>query len=174
MPPLAAWACWPALLVWLASAPLSCRGEVVGAAILPHGDIALDPTRDPQLNETQRAQAEDLQAAAGEAGRFLAGLDADIFLLTSPHGIADLQKHAFFLNPTAAGCLDPPPTCQSAQDGNGSGGTSGDGSRGGSGGGSGSSSSAPASSPSGSQCTCANVSVAAAESLGLLKYLQDR
>lgn len=102
----------PMAFVALLILVLSClippaRTTVVAAALLPHGDIVLDASRDLSLNSTQRRQARELREAALQAGSFLQEATPELILLVTPHGIADLERHAFVLNPTAAGCLDP-------------------------------------------------------------------
>ena len=42
------------LVLGLASFVSPAHATVVAAALLPHGDIALDPSREPSLNATQR------------------------------------------------------------------------------------------------------------------------
>lgn len=80
---------------------------VVAATLLPHGDFALDPAREPSLNATQRRQARELRDAALKAGTLLSEAAPDLLFLVTPHGVADLERHAFVLNPAAAGCLEP-------------------------------------------------------------------
>lgn len=155
-----------ALCTLLLLTPLlqACRATVLAAAILPHGDIALDPDRDQGLNATQRSRARELQAAAHQAGHRLAAARPELVLLTSPHGIADMDRYAFFINPTAAGCLDPAASCSHGRCSTQCSTRCGLPSHAGG---------AP-DLPGAGPCTCANVSVDAGTSVALLKYLKDR
>lgn len=137
------------LLSTLVSLP--AEAAVVSAAILPHGDIAWQP-EGKGLNGSKLQQAQALHAAAIDAGLFLAATHPDLILLTSPHAIADLEAFAFFLNPTAAGCVPPDVTAphpQQAADAH-----------------------AVATARVGGPC--ASITVDTNTSLALLKYLQDR
>lgn len=84
-----------------------CDGKVVGALVLPHGDVALDPSRYAGVfNKTQLAEAFALHDCAKSAGNAVAALRPDAIFLDSPHGIADRDRIAFFLNTRAAGDVE--------------------------------------------------------------------
>jgi len=84
-----------------------CEGTVVGAVVLPHGDIALDPARySATFNKTQLAQAWQLHDCAHHVGRTIAALRPDVLFLDSPHGIADTERLALFLNTRAEGDVE--------------------------------------------------------------------
>eukprot|EP00656_Telonema_subtile_P031824 TRINITY_DN34858_c0_g1_i1.p1 TRINITY_DN34858_c0_g1~~TRINITY_DN34858_c0_g1_i1.p1 ORF type:complete len:330 (-),score=68.16 TRINITY_DN34858_c0_g1_i1:317-1306(-) len=63
--------------------------ELVGAAVLPHGDFAYDPTLftryAPNQNATRASEA--LFAGSTRVGAWLAGLEPDTVVLTTPHGL---------------------------------------------------------------------------------------
>ena len=59
------------------------EGRVVGAAVIPHGDFAYDPS----LVHNKNGSAE-VHRAALEAGRVVAALAPEIILLSTPHGVA--------------------------------------------------------------------------------------
>ncbi|KAL4428144.1 hypothetical protein ABPG75_002233 [Micractinium tetrahymenae] len=169
--------CTPLLalaLLGLASVLPPTDATIVAGALLPHGDIALDPARDPALNSTQRRQATELHAAALQAGKFLQDASPELIFLATPHGVADLERHAFFLNPTAAGCLDPLPALPGGS-GSATGATAATAA------GAGAEGSAEAQlSPAQQQLghpgrrRCTDVSVAVGTSVMLLKFLRDR
>ena len=89
---------------------------MVGAFVLPHGGIVLNPTHFSPANVTKQQQAEQLQDACIRAGQVVADLRPDRVLLVTPHGIEDQHAFEFYLNPAAAGFADTdncscPPCC---------------------------------------------------------------
>lgn len=150
------------LVLGLASFVSPAHATVVAAALLPHGDIALDPSREPSLNATQRRQARELRDAALQAGSLLQRAAPDLVFLVTPHGITDLEKHAFVLNPAAAGCLDPPAADASAAAAP-AGGTQ-----------AGAGADLPQQQRRRQQQQCVRVGVDAGTSVMLLKFLRDR
>ena len=72
--------------------------KVVGAAIVPHGDFAYDPS----LVHNQNGSFE-VHNAAKAAGRYLSRLEPDIIFLSTPHGVALSNDFAFYQNDLAAG-----------------------------------------------------------------------
>jgi aromatic ring-opening dioxygenase LigB subunit len=97
---------WPAALlvafVVVSAAVSNVSAKVVGAWVLPHGDVALDPTRFPG-NETQRKQARELNQCALSAGAEIAALRPDVVFISSPHGIAHATEWVLYANERASG-----------------------------------------------------------------------
>lgn len=80
------------------------------------GGIALDPNHFHTTNETAKQEAWKLNQAAHTVGQNVRDLKPDLVVLTSPHGIADLNKFMFFLNQAGSGPADTdncncPPCC---------------------------------------------------------------
>ena len=93
-----------------------CYAEIVGAFVLPHGGIALDPTYFNSTNQTCIKEAWAIHNAAVTVGESIANLNPDLMLLSTPHGIADLNNFVFYLNPRGFGAADTdncdcPPCC---------------------------------------------------------------
>jgi aromatic ring-opening dioxygenase LigB subunit len=66
---------------------------VVGAFLLPHGCLCLDPERiAPALPATPLAAARSLHAALAECGRRIAALAPTTFVLVTPHACATLAR----------------------------------------------------------------------------------
>eukprot|EP00118_Oscarella_pearsei_P003893 m.16192 g.16192 ORF g.16192 m.16192 type:complete len:338 (+) comp26774_c0_seq2:831-1844(+) len=91
-------------------------GEVVGAFVMPHGGIALDPTQFPSDNATLVEQAWRLHDACLDVAKVVSQLSPDVVLVSTPHGIADLKSFVFYLNENAYGKADTdncrcPPCC---------------------------------------------------------------
>lgn len=89
---------------------------IQNAYILPHGGIALDPNNFNTTNHTAKEEALKLNKACKLVGHNIADTDPDIVLLSTPHGVADLNNFAFYLNPTGEGEADTdnckcPPCC---------------------------------------------------------------
>ncbi|XP_078618269.1 uncharacterized protein LOC144885921 isoform X2 [Branchiostoma floridae x Branchiostoma japonicum] len=92
------------------------EGKVVGAFVLPHGGIALDPARFNTTNQTALEQAWQIHNAARKVGHQINRLSPDLLFLSTPHGVADLTNFLFYLNPEAYGSADTdncvcPPCC---------------------------------------------------------------
>ncbi|XP_038073874.1 uncharacterized protein LOC119741974 [Patiria miniata] len=81
-------------------------GEIVGAFVLPHGGIAFDPSHFNTSNQTARQEAWLIHDAAQAVGEIISSLKPDLILLSTPHGIADLEKFQFYLNPKGRGSAD--------------------------------------------------------------------
>jgi aromatic ring-opening dioxygenase LigB subunit len=68
-------------------------GSVVGAFLLPHGCLCLDPERiTPALPAAPLAAARALHAALAECGRRIAALAPTTIVLVSPHACATLAR----------------------------------------------------------------------------------
>ena len=104
------------LLCYFFSQTQTCYAEIVGAFVLPHGGIALDPTYFNTTNQTRIKQAWAIHDAAVSVGESITDLNPDLILLSTPHGIADLNNFVFYLNPRGFGFSDTdnchcPPCC---------------------------------------------------------------
>jgi aromatic ring-opening dioxygenase LigB subunit len=71
---------------------------LVGAAILPHGTMILDPAR-PELPEGSA----ELHAACQKAAAAVAAMEPELIVLHTPHGLSLGSNLGVYLNPTAAG-----------------------------------------------------------------------
>jgi len=70
---------------------------IVGAYILPHGALVLDP---------KDSESTHLQAAMKEVGREIKDLNPDFILLSTPHGIANTYDFCFYLGDSAEGSAE--------------------------------------------------------------------
>lgn len=89
---------------------------VVGAFVMPHGGIALDPRYFNTTNATAKAQAWLVHDAAVKVGRQIDDLKPDTIVLSTPHGIASPEDFIFYLSPKGSGFSDTdncacPPCC---------------------------------------------------------------
>lgn len=73
---------------------------------MPHGGIALSPAHFNTSNETTREEAWMLHKACLQAGRLFRQLNADLIVLSTPHGLADLKQFMFYLNSQGYGYAD--------------------------------------------------------------------
>lgn len=89
-------------IVWTVLVPV-VRSRFIGAAVIPHGDFAYDPSL--LDNGTPERQAADAVArAARRAGQFIAGaLDPDVIILSTPHGIELSNDYGLYLGSQASG-----------------------------------------------------------------------
>lgn len=83
---------------------------------MPHGGIAIAPWNLNTTNATVKKEAWALHNACTEVGTLLGGLQPDIVLLSTPHGVSDLYNFMFYLNPSGSGSADTdncacPPCC---------------------------------------------------------------
>lgn len=62
------------------------------------GGIALDPSHFKTANATAKLEADLLHKACADAGEWVATLQPELIVLSTPHGIADLNNFAFYLN----------------------------------------------------------------------------
>ena len=65
---------------------------IIGAFVLPHGGIALDPNYfTNESNATTLQEAWELHDACVQIGEEMHQLSPDLIVLSTPHGIADLN-----------------------------------------------------------------------------------
>lgn len=62
------------------------------------GGIALDPSHFETDNVTAKLEANQLHKACMDVGAWIGTLNPDLIVLSTPHGIADLNNFAFYLN----------------------------------------------------------------------------
>jgi aromatic ring-opening dioxygenase LigB subunit len=86
------------LALFACVAPQHASAGVVGAAVIPHGDFAYDPS----LVHNANGSAE-VHAAAIKAGEYIASLHPDVIFLSTPHGVALSNDFAMYTNSLAAG-----------------------------------------------------------------------
>lgn len=81
---------------------------LVGAAIMPHGALILDPSRAEMAGTPLGTAARRLHEACVEAGRKIAATKADVILLYTPHGLLGGDGAALYvyLNATASGSCE--------------------------------------------------------------------
>ncbi|CAI7992078.1 hypothetical protein GBAR_LOCUS919 [Geodia barretti] len=104
------------LAFWVLFLEICSAGELLGAFVMPHGGIALDPRYFNTTNSTAKAEAWALHEACQQVGREIAALEPSVILLSTPHGVADLSNFQFYLNPRGYGWADTdncdcPPCC---------------------------------------------------------------
>eukprot|EP00877_Chromochloris_zofingiensis_P007672 jgi/Chrzof1/3158/Cz12g14010.t1 len=95
------------------------NAKVVGAFVLPHGGIALDPEHFDSNCSAAKAKAREIHKAAITLGQNIASLDPSVIILITPHGIADNNNIMLYTNPSAYGQADTdnckcPPCCYNA------------------------------------------------------------
>jgi len=71
---------------------------IIGAAVIPHGDFALDPS----LVNYEGGSVE-LHRTSLEVGKWITDLQPDIVFLTTPHGIADSKNFLLYANTVGSG-----------------------------------------------------------------------
>ncbi|XP_050402207.2 protein CA_C1420 [Patella vulgata] len=89
-------------------------GEIKGAFVMPHGGIALDPSKFHTTNKTALEEAWKIHTACAQIGSSVNELQPDLILLSTPHGISDINNFLFYLNPKMEGYANtdntgPPP-----------------------------------------------------------------
>lgn len=93
------------------------NAKIIGAFVLPHGGIALDPNYFTNgSNATTLQEAWELHDACVQVGEVIRQMAPDLIVLSTPHGIADLNDFQFYLNGEAGGPADTdncacPPCC---------------------------------------------------------------
>ena len=79
---------------------------LVGAAIMPHGALILDPSR-AELTGALGLAAANLHSGCAKASRAIAATKPDILLLYTPHGLVAEGADLFvYLNGTASGTCE--------------------------------------------------------------------
>lgn len=76
---------------------------IVGAFVLPHGGIALDPRNFNTTNKTKVHQAYELQEACLKVGRDVRRTNPDLIFLSTPHGMADYRNFLIYSNIVGSG-----------------------------------------------------------------------
>ncbi len=88
----------------------------MGAFILPHGGIALNPSRFDTISKWAKQWAWKIHKSAVEVGQYIRNLEPDVILLSTPHGVADLKQFMFYMNARGNGTAETdnckcPPCC---------------------------------------------------------------
>ncbi|XP_055332948.1 protein TTE1956-like [Paramacrobiotus metropolitanus] len=78
-------------------------GKVIGAFVVPHGGLALDPFYANITNATAKDLADQIHQSLIRVSREIGALSPDIIFLSTPHGISDLENFVFYLNKKARG-----------------------------------------------------------------------
>ena len=86
------------LLLLLAQFFHTSHGKVVGAAVIPHGDFAYDPSLVHNKNGSLK-----VHNAAIHAGDYISSLKPDIIVLTTPHGMSLTNNFAIYENSAGEG-----------------------------------------------------------------------
>ena len=92
---------WPAVLGALVSVQSfvsHAHAKVVGAAVLPHGDFAFDPSLVDFKNHSVA-----LHDGSKLVGAAIADLEPDLIVLTTPHGIESERDFVFYKNSNGSG-----------------------------------------------------------------------
>ena len=72
--------------------------KVVGAAVLPHGDFAYDPTLVDDKNHSL-----ELHKGAQRVGASIAALDPELIVVVTPHGMESERNFIFYGNTNGSG-----------------------------------------------------------------------
>ena len=88
----------PLLLLLLPFAVPTADGRVIGAAVIPHGDFAYDPSLVDSKNGSLA-----IHDAAVELGATLSAAKPDIIFLATPHGVAAEDNFLIYENSKAEG-----------------------------------------------------------------------
>jgi hypothetical protein len=76
----------------------SAESRIVGAFVMPHGGIALDPKHFETNNLTILEEAWALHNSCRSVGEVVSRLNPSVVFISTPHGIADLNSFLFYLN----------------------------------------------------------------------------
>uniref|UniRef100_A0A7S2TW11 Extradiol ring-cleavage dioxygenase class III enzyme subunit B domain-containing protein n=1 Tax=Lotharella oceanica TaxID=641309 RepID=A0A7S2TW11_9EUKA len=77
----------------------SLRAELLGAAVIPHGDFAYDPSLVGGKNGSR-----ELHQAAVEVGQWIASLKPDVIVMSTPHGMELTKDFLVYENAQLSGC----------------------------------------------------------------------
>lgn len=93
---------------------ISC--VIIGAFVVPHGGIALDPSQFNTTNTTAKQEAWSIHRNYKSVGQDIHALKPDIVFLSTPHGVADEERFVVYLNSVGEGGADTdnvhcPPAC---------------------------------------------------------------
>jgi len=92
------------------------EGRIIGAAVIPHGDFAYDPSL-----VNGEGGADELHRTATEVGQWVESLLPDLIFFSTPHGIAENNNFVLYGNTEGSGyapigadllndcSIDPPP-----------------------------------------------------------------
>ena len=83
-----------------------CYSKIIGAFVLPHGGVALDPKNFNTTNSTERQEAWLLHEACLKVGQDISALQPEVLFLSTPHGIADYRNFILYLNSQGSGFGD--------------------------------------------------------------------
>lgn len=72
------------------------HGGVIGAAVIPHGDYALDPSIIDNVNGSL-----EIHRAALRVGALITQLQPDLIFLSSPHAVAIDRDFGIYVNTNA-------------------------------------------------------------------------
>ncbi|XP_033750168.1 protein CA_C1420-like [Pecten maximus] len=91
-------------------------GTITGAFVVPHGGIVLAPGRFNTTNTTAKEHAWILHNNYKLIGEHIGHLNPDLIFLSTPHGVADLNRFGLYLNSAGKGNADTdnihcPPAC---------------------------------------------------------------
>ena len=78
---------WTSFVVF-AVVGASCRSsnaKIIGAAVIPHGDFALDPSLVGNKNGSM-----ELHVASLAVGKWIVDLNPDFVMMTTPHGMTSV------------------------------------------------------------------------------------
>ena len=81
--------------------PRLARSVVVGAAVIPHGDFAFDPSLVHNANGSL-----ELHKAAQKVGAWVRSLRPDAIVLTTPHGMELTDDFLVYQNSNLTGCAE--------------------------------------------------------------------
>jgi aromatic ring-opening dioxygenase LigB subunit len=91
-----------ATLFMIVTQVVRVNSRLIAAAVIPHGDVAYDPTLlDPDT--PAREAAEQVARAARRAGSFISIMHPDIVFLSTPHGIELTHDYGLYLGSHASG-----------------------------------------------------------------------
>jgi len=95
-----------AFLATVAKNKYCASARIQAAAILPHGDFAIDPELLPAASDAREAADAVADAAHSAANLWLNHhIDPDLVLLTTPHGIALSNDFGIYLGSTGSGTV---------------------------------------------------------------------
>lgn len=85
------------------AADVQLQWQVLGAMLLPHGAVLLDPGSYIGQSPSERTAADRLYHGGQQAAQLLQQLRPDLILLVTPHGIAHDNNLVLYHHPTAVG-----------------------------------------------------------------------
>ncbi|OQV24493.1 hypothetical protein BV898_01555 [Hypsibius exemplaris] len=82
---------------------LQVDSKVIRAYVVPHGSLALDPSHTNFSNASAKALASLIHDSLIRVSQDVAAQNPQVIFLSTPHGIADLDKFLLYLNSAAGG-----------------------------------------------------------------------